>query len=80
MFDDLANLHAGLRVRTASMTFRIAASDFATMIPRSGTRDSPVASRSITGLPNHGAKELTIFATFTHQARVYGGRYFFFSD
>jgi hypothetical protein len=41
------------------------------MIPRSGTRNSPVVSRSITVLPNHGAKELTIVAAFTLQGGIF---------
>jgi hypothetical protein len=41
------------------------------MIPRKGTRDSPVISRRATVLPNHDAKELTIIATFSHQPRLF---------
>jgi hypothetical protein len=51
------------------------------MIPRSGTRNSPVVSRSMTVLPNHGAKELTIVAAFQALRQyIYGGCYFFFGD
>jgi hypothetical protein len=41
------------------------------MIPRSSTRNFPFTSRRVTVLPSHGAKELTIIATFSHQPRLF---------
>jgi hypothetical protein len=49
------------------------------MIPRKGTRDSPVISRRVTVLPNHGTKELTILANLSCQPGMFGTIFIFSS-